>query len=61
MRGIFIEAVAAVVVTVTEPVPLGVPAVTVIVPPPAAGAQVGKCEAPAGLVVNAQLSVTVPV
>jgi hypothetical protein len=61
MDGLFIEAVAAVVVTVTEPVPLGAPAVTVIVPPPAAGEQVGRFEAPAGLVVSAQLSVTVPV
>jgi hypothetical protein len=51
--------VAAVVATVTEPLPLAVPAAMVIVAPPDVE-QVGTLEAPAGLVVSAQVRVIVP-
>ena len=52
---------AAVVVTVTDPVPLAVPEATLIFPPPLDGEQAGKFAAPAGFDVNAQVNVTVPV
>lgn len=60
MRGLLMDAVAAVVFTVMVPDPLAVPPVTLIDPLPDAAEHVGRSVAPDGLVVSAHASVTVP-